>query len=167
MQYQNALKTYEGVQRRMQLKGVTKGITIVDDYGHHPTEIKATLEAIKEAWPEKRLVVAFQPHRYSRTKALFQEFLTCFHRADYLVMTDIYAASEEPLPDVSAEILLNEIRNHGQRHTLYIADVDKLPEMIVPVLEEGDLFLTLGAGNIVAAGERLLQELKGNSVVER
>ena len=164
---QNALKTYEGVQRRMQLKGVTKGITIVDDYGHHPTEIKATLEAIKEAWPEKRLVVAFQPHRYSRTKALFQEFLTCFHRADYLVMTDIYAASEEPLPDVSAEILLNEIRNHGQRHTLYIADVDKLPEMIVPVLEEGDLFLTLGAGNIVAAGERLLQELKGNSVVER
>lgn len=163
----DALKTYEGVQRRMQLKGVAKGITIVDDYGHHPTEIKATLEAIKEAWPEKRLVVAFQPHRYSRTKALFKEFLTCFHRADYLVMTDIYAASEKPLPGVSAEILLDETRLHGQRHTRYIRDVGQLPEMVVPLLEEGDLFLTLGAGNIVNAGEKLLQKLQESSVGKR
>ncbi len=156
----DALQTYEGVQRRMQLKGIAQGITIVDDYGHHPTEIKATLEAIKEAWPEKRLVVAFQPHRYSRTKALFREFLTCFHRADFLVMTSIYAASEEPLSDVSAEILLDEIRRHGQRHTLFIDDVGELADKIKPVLEDGDLVLTLGAGNIVMAGEKLLQNLK-------
>ncbi len=156
----DALKSYQGVQRRMQLKGVAKGITVLDDYGHHPTEIKATLGAIKEAWPEKRLVVAFQPHRYSRTKELFREFLTCFHRADYLVMTGIYAASETPIPGVSAEILLDEVRRHGQRHTLYIDNVDELAEKIEPVLEDGDLLLTLGAGNIVTAGEKLLQKLQ-------
>ncbi len=161
---QEALKTYGGVQRRMQLKGVSQGITIVDDYGHHPTEIKATLEAIKEAWPEKRLVVAFQPHRYSRTKALFREFQTCFHRADLLVMTDIYAASERPIVGVSAETLLTEIGAHGQRHTLYIPDVSELPVKILPVLEEGDLVLTLGAGNIVTAGEKLLRNLQETAV---
>ena len=85
----------------MQQKGEIDGITIVDDYGHHPTEIRATLAAINMAWPQKRLVVLFQPHRYSRTKALFKDFQTCFHQADYLVMSDIYAASEEPIPGVS------------------------------------------------------------------
>ncbi len=157
---QDALRSYEGVQRRMQLKGISQGITVVDDYGHHPTEIRATLEAIKEAWPDKRLVVAFQPHRYSRTKALFREFLTCFHKADCLVMTDIYAASEEPIEGVSAENLLEEIKLHGQRHTHYIGDVAELPEKITDILEEGDLFLTLGAGNIVGAGEELLLRLE-------
>lgn len=157
---QEALQSYEGVQRRMQFKGVAKGITIVDDYGHHPTEIRATLAAIKEAWPEKRLVVAFQPHRYSRTQALFQEFLTCFHQADYLVMTDIYAASETPILNISAEVLLDEIKLHGQRHTLLIPDIKKLPEKIVDILQDGDLMLTLGAGNIVTAGEKLLKNLQ-------
>jgi len=157
---QGALRSYEGVQRRMQLKGLAKGVTIVDDYGHHPTEIRATLEAIKEAWPEKRLVVAFQPHRYSRTKALFSEFLTCFHRADFLILTDIYAASEVPLPSISSELLLEEIKRHGQRYTMYVADVDDLAVKAETILKEGDLFLTLGAGNIVAAGEQLLEVLK-------
>lgn len=157
---QSGLKSYQGVQRRMQLKGIEKGITVVDDYGHHPTEIEATLEAIKEAWPEKRLVVAFQPHRYTRTKALFENFLTCFHRADFLVLTDIYAASEKPIPSVSSEILLTEIKRHGQRHTLYVDDVENLPVKVRGHLQEGDLFLTLGAGNIVAAGEDLLRLLQ-------
>ena len=153
---QAGLRSYAGVQRRMQVKGVESGITIVDDYGHHPTEIRATLEAIKQAWPQKRLVVLFQPHRYSRTKALFKDFQTCFHKADYLVLTDIYAASEEPIPEVTSEILLEATRKHGQRHTRYIGELGEIAEELLPMLQEGDMVLTLGAGNIVKAGEELL-----------
>ena len=121
---QAGLQSYAGVQRRMQQKGEIDGITVVDDYGHHPTEIRATLEAIKQAWPQKRLVVLFQPHRYSRTQALFKEFQTCFHKADYLIMSDIYAASEEPIPGVTGESLLEATKLHGQRNTLYIGDLN-------------------------------------------
>lgn len=155
-----ALHSYQGVQRRMQLKGTVAGITVVDDYGHHPTEILATLEAIKDAWPERRLVVVFQPHRYSRTAALYDDFKTCFHKADYLVMTDIYAASEMVIEGIAAQKLLEDIRQHGQRHTLYINTVEEVPEGLGEILEDGDLVLTLGAGNIVEAGEELLAQLQ-------
>ena len=155
----DALSSFAGVQRRMEHKGTVSEITILDDYGHHPTEIRATLSAIKQAWPEKRLVVLFQPHRYSRTKGLFKEFLTCFHQADILVLTDIYAASEEPLEGVNSEQLMNRIQQHGQRHTIYIADLDELAEKIRPMLRPGDLVLSLGAGSIVRAGEDLLSLL--------
>ena len=151
-----ALRTFAGVQRRMQRKGEVGGITVVDDYGHHPTEIRATLAAIKEAWPEKRLIVLFQPHRYSRTQALFKEFLTCFHLADVLVMTEVYAASEEPIAGVNSRILLEEIKRHGQRNTLYIADIGTMAAEMPPLLQDNDLVLTLGAGNIVKVGEELL-----------
>ncbi len=155
----DALSSFAGVQRRMEHKGTVSGITVVDDYGHHPTEIRATLSAIKQAWPEKRLVVLFQPHRYSRTKGLFKEFLTCFHQADILVLTDIYAASEEPIDGVNSEQLMNRIQQHGQRHTTYIADLHKLAEQVRPMLRPGDLVLSLGAGSIVKAGEDLLSLL--------
>jgi UDP-N-acetylmuramate--alanine ligase len=151
-----ALRTFAGVQRRMQRKGEVGGITVVDDYGHHPTEIRATLAAIKEAWPEKRLIVLFQPHRYSRTQALFKEFLTCFHLADVLVMTEVYAASEEPIAGVNSRIMLEEIKRHGQRNTLYIADIGTMAAEMPPLLQDNDLVLTLGAGNIVKVGEELL-----------
>jgi UDP-N-acetylmuramate--alanine ligase len=153
---QAGLQGFAGVQRRMQQKGEVGGISVVDDYGHHPTEIRATLEAIKQAWPQKRLVVLFQPHRYSRTKALFKEFQTCFHKADYLIMSDIYPASEQPLPGVTGESLLEATRSHGQRYTRYIGDLDTMAEKLLPMLQEGDLVLTLGAGNIVRVGEELL-----------
>jgi UDP-N-acetylmuramate--alanine ligase len=155
-----SLETFAGVQRRMQLRGEVNGICVVDDYGHHPTEIRATLGAARQAWPERRLVVLFQPHRYSRTKGLFKEFLTAFHQADFLVMTEIYAASETPIADISGEGLLKEIRLHGQRHTHYIGDVKEMAREILPFLEKGDLVLTLGAGNIVNVGEELLDLLK-------
>ncbi|MEN8188561.1 MAG: UDP-N-acetylmuramate--L-alanine ligase [Thermodesulfobacteriota bacterium] len=155
-----ALGDFEGVQRRMQLKGECQGVTVIDDYGHHPTEVRATLSAIKEAWPEKRLVVLFQPHRYSRTEKLYKDFLTSFHLADYLVMTDIYAASEEPIDGITSENLLDDIKRHGQRHTRLIGDVGRLPEILLPELRDGDLVLTLGAGNIVSAGEELLRLLE-------
>jgi len=152
----DALGDFAGVQRRLEVKGETGGITVVDDYGHHPTEIRATLSAVKQAWPDKRLVVLFQPHRYSRTQGLFAEFQTCFHQADYLVLTDIYAASEQPIDGVDSVVLLEKIRQHGQRNTAYIADVGELAERIAGQVRPGDLVLTLGAGNIVRAGEKLL-----------
>ncbi len=155
-----ALAGFQGVQRRMQLKGQGRGITVIDDYGHHPTEIRATLAAIKEGWPRKRLVVLFQPHRYSRTLALLEEFRTCFHQADYLVMTEIYAASEQPDPKISGEILLDEVIKHGQRKTKFASSVEDLAKALLPELEDGDLVLTLGAGNIVRAGEELVELLQ-------
>ncbi len=154
-----ALAKFDGVQRRLQIKGERAGIVVVDDYGHHPTEIRATLDAVRDGWPDKRLVVAFQPHRFTRTKALFDEFQTAFHRADVLVMTDIYAASEQPIEGVSSKHLLAAIKEHGQRKVHYVPAVDELPEMLGGLLEQGDLLLTLGAGNIVRAGERLLELL--------
>jgi len=157
----SALGCFAGVQRRLQLKGEAAGITVMDDYGHHPTEIRVTLAAIKQAWPDKRLVVLFQPHRYSRTKGLFSEFQTCFHQADFLVMTDIYAASEKPIKGVDSVSLLDKIKQHGQRNTAHVAEVGKLAATIKDQLVPGDLVLTLGAGNIVRAGEDLLALLEG------
>lgn len=156
---QKGLEGFAGVQRRMQQKGEKKGICVVDDYGHHPTEIRATLDAIKQAWPEKRLVTLFQPHRFSRTQALFKDFQTCFHKTDVLVMCDIYAASESPIEGVTSEVLLEATRKHGQRYTHYIADVNTMAKELMPLLEDGDLVLTLGAGNIVQVGEELLELL--------
>ena len=125
-----------------------------------PTEIKATLDAIKQGWPERRLVVLFQPHRYTRTKGLFKEFLTAFHQADFLVLTEIYAASEKPIEGISAEGLLNEIKMHGQRHTHFVRDVKDMAAEIAPLLKRGDLVVTLGAGNIVNVGDLLLDALR-------
>ncbi len=151
-----ALSRFEGVQRRLQIKGEQQGILVVDDYGHHPTEIRATLDAVRDGWPDRRLVVAFQPHRYTRTQGLFDEFTTAFHRADVLVITDIYAASETPISGVSSEHLLEGIKQHGQRNALYHGDLATLPAYLQNILQEGDLFLTLGAGNITGVGEELL-----------
>ncbi len=164
---QDGLQSYAGVQRRMQQKGEVDGITVVDDYGHHPTEIRATLAAITQAWPQKRLVVLFQPHRYSRTKALFKEFQTCFHKADYLIMSDIYAASEEPISGVTGESLLEATKIHGQRHTYYISDINTMAEQLLPMLQKEDLVLTLGAGNIVKVGEDLLDLLQRNKLKDQ
>ncbi len=154
-----ALAQFDGVQRRLQIKGEKNGILVVDDYGHHPTEIRATLDAVRDGWPDRRLVVAFQPHRYTRTKALFDEFQTAFHRADVLILTDIYAASEQPLEGISSEHLLEAVKSHGQRNGHYIPTVEDLPRELQTLLQEGDLLLTLGAGNIVRAGERVLELL--------
>jgi len=155
-----ALSSFQGVQRRMQMKGEGRGVTVIDDYGHHPTEIRATLSAIKEGWPDKRLIVLFQPHRYSRTLALLTEFKTCFHQADYLVMTEIYAASEVSDGTISGEILLDEVIKYGQRKTGFVSAVEDLAGALLPELEEGDLVVTLGAGNIVQAGEDLVKLLQ-------
>lgn len=158
-----ALEQFQGVQRRLQVKGDARGVLVVDDYGHHPTEIRATLEAVREGWPERRVVVAFQPHRYSRTQGLFDDFVTAFRRADVLVFTDIYAASEQPIEGVSSEMLLEAVKQHGQRHAHFIHELVQQPQALLPLLQEGDLLLTLGAGNIVRAGEQVLALLRDSN----
>jgi UDP-N-acetylmuramate--alanine ligase len=151
-----ALEKFQGVQRRLQVKGEVGGILVVDDYGHHPTEIRATLDAVREGWPERRVVVLFQPHRYTRTQGLFTDFVTAFRRADVLVLTDIYAAGEQPIKGVSSERLQEAIKRHGQKQICFIPELVHRPEVLLPLIAPGDLVLTLGAGNIVRAGERLL-----------
>jgi UDP-N-acetylmuramate--alanine ligase len=152
-----ALKSFSGVQRRLQIKGERRDITVVDDYGHHPTEIRATLSALRDAWPERRLVVLFQPHRYSRTKALAEEFYTAFHEADILLLTEIYSASESPIPGVNSAALLNGIKQHGHRHAYFESSFSELLDKAMDILAPGDVVLSLGAGNIWQAGEKLLE----------
>ena len=155
-----ALGGFTGVQRRLQVKGESQGITVMDDYGHHPTEIRATLAALRSAWPKRRLVVLFQPHRYTRTAGLFKEFCTAFHDADLLLLTEIYAASEAPIEGVTAESLMDGIKQHGQKFVEYVPALDAMAQVVQPLLKRGDVVLTLGAGSIYRVGEELLVELE-------
>jgi UDP-N-acetylmuramate--alanine ligase len=150
---------FGGVGRRFQIKGEVRDIMVVDDYGHHPTEIRATLAAAKNGWPERRLVVAFQPHRYTRTRELFDEFVTAFYDADILVLTEIYAASETPIEGITADALAGAIRRHGQKDVTFVADREAIAGHLAGIVQPGDMVLTLGAGNIWQAGEALLEQL--------
>lgn len=158
-----ALEQFQGVQRRLQVKGEAGGVLVVDDYGHHPTEIRATLEAVREGWPDRRVVVAFQPHRYSRTQGLFDGFVTAFCCADVLILTDIYAASEQPIAGVSSEKLLEAIMLQGQIQGHFVHELVQQPQALLPLLRPGDLLLTLGAGNIVRVGEQVLALLQASN----
>ncbi len=154
-----ALAGFSGVQRRFQIKGEANGILVVDDYGHHPAEIKATLAAAKGGFA-RRLLVAFQPHRYTRTYHLFQEFLTAFYQADAVVVTDIYPAGEAPIPGVHARELADGISAHGHRDVIYLDDKEAILEHLCQTARRGDLILTLGAGDIGALGDRILSRLR-------
>jgi UDP-N-acetylmuramate--alanine ligase len=154
-----ALKEFSGVQRRFTIKGEAGGIIIVDDYGHHPTEVKATLAAAA-AGLERRVVVVFQPHRYSRTQHLLEEFYTAFNQADKLIIMDIYAAGEKPIPGVSGQTLYEGIKKHGHKDVTFLPDKKTVPEYMVGVLKKGDLMITLGAGDVWKIGEQVLEKLK-------
>ena len=151
------LKTFTGVQRRLEVKGTGGGVTVVDDYGHHPTEIRETLAAARTVWPG-RLLVVFQPHRYTRTRALFEEFTGAFSDADLLVITDIYAASEAPIPGVNSENLAAAIRERGKKEVLYIADFEAITERLLMLSRAGDVIITQGAGSVWKIGEEYLQK---------
>jgi UDP-N-acetylmuramate--alanine ligase len=154
-----ALKEFSGVQRRFQIKGEVGGILVVDDYGHHPTEVKATLAAAASGM-ERRVVVVFQPHRYTRTQHLLEDFFTAFNQADALVVMDIYAAGEKPIPGVSGQALYEGIRKHGHKDVTFISDREKIVEHMVSVLKRGDLMITLGAGDVWKLGEQIVERLK-------
>ena len=142
------LQEMTGVQRRFQIKGEVNGVTVVDDYGHHPTEIKAVLKTMASSFPGRRRFVLFQPHRYTRTQALFEDFTTAFYQSDVLIVTEIYAASEPVIPGVHAEKLTTAIQKHGHGNVRYIPDHLALVPSLVEEVREGDVVLTLGAGNI-------------------
>jgi UDP-N-acetylmuramate--alanine ligase len=142
-----ALATFGGVGRRFTVVGEVDGITLVDDYGHHPAEIEATLDAAQSAFG-RRVVVAFQPHRYTRTRDLFHEFTRAFNKADVLIVTDVYAAGEEPIPGVSSETLAQAIREHGHHSVRYVPDKRKVADELLSVVSKGDIVIALGAGDI-------------------
>ena len=157
-----ALEEFGGVQRRFTVRGEAGGITVVDDYGHHPAEVRATLAGARKAFG-RRLVVAFQPHRYSRTRDLFQEFATAFNDADVLLVTSIYAAGEDPLPGVSSNKLVEAIAAHGHRDVTLVEKRADLAEALAARVRPGDLVLTLGAGDITHTCPELLARLGGSA----
>ncbi|MFH0998939.1 MAG: UDP-N-acetylmuramate--L-alanine ligase [Pseudomonadota bacterium] len=154
-----ALETLQGVQRRLEIKGEACGITVVDDYGHHPTEIRSTLEALKECWPGRRKVIAFQPHRYSRTLALFDDFTRAFYQSDVLVVLPIYPAGEKKIEGVSALALCERIQSRGHKNVVYLENVLTAPTHLLSILRPGDVLLTLGAGDIWKVGEGVLKQM--------
>ncbi len=151
-----SLASFTGADRRFQKKGERKGVTVIDDYGHHPTEIAATLAAARKGFPDKRIVVAFQPHRYSRTQALLEEFGRAFFDADVVLVTDIYAASEPPIPGLTGRSVVDAILAHGQRDASYVPRVDDLARALDGITQPGDLVVTMGAGTITTAGPAFL-----------
>jgi len=156
------LAAFTGVERRFHLRGEANDIMVVDDYGHHPTEVKATLAAAKQGW-DRRLVVLFQPHRYSRTRDLVNEFAHAFDHADLVFMTEIYAAGEQPIPGVSGAQLAEAVKQAGHQGVTFIEKKESLPDQVLPYLKPGDLVVTLGAGDIWKAGTGLLARLAPGS----
>ena len=158
----DGFREFGGVQRRFQVKYDESDIMVVDDYGHHPAEIKATLSAARSGW-DRRVLAIFQPHRYSRTQALFEEFLTAFYQADHLVVMDIYAAGEDALEGVSAQTLCQGISGHGHKDARFISGPDEVVDHLLATLQPGDMVITLGAGNVYQVGEKLISALRQRS----
>ena len=156
-QIKKALEKVEGVQRRLEIKGTAKGVTVLDDYGHHPTEIKTTLAALTQGWPGKRKVVVFQPHRYTRTQALFDDFARSFYLADVLLVMPIYAASEKPIEGVDSRKLVESIQAHGHKDVQFVADMTAAIDTLRRIVASEDVVLTLGAGNVYLVGEGFLE----------
>ena len=154
-----ALENFSGVDRRFQLKGTAAGVAVIDDYGHHPTEIRATLAAAKQCG-YKKIHVIFQPHRYTRTRDLKAEFTQAFRDADTLFVLDIYAASEPPIEGITAEALAEEIRTIGEQDARYVPSFAEGVDAICEVAQSGDMILTLGAGSVSHLGPMILEKLQ-------
>lgn len=152
-------RNFGGLQRRFQVRDEVNGVMIIDDYGHHPAEIKATLAAAKSGW-KKRVVAVFQPHRYSRTSALFADFLTAFYQADLLIVTDVYAAGEEPIVGATGEALAQGVIDHGHKETYYRSSLEEVTELLHELVETGDLVVTLGAGNVNQVCQMLSERMR-------
>jgi UDP-N-acetylmuramate--alanine ligase len=157
---QLGLASFTGVDRRFQVRGEAGGVLVIDDYGHHPTEIRATLETLRRRAGTRRTLVLFQPHRFTRTQALWDDFCRAFDEADVLRLVDIYPASEDPIPGVSAEALARAIAERGHRNVAWLGELHAASERLGQEVAPGDVVLTLGAGNVWTAGEELLRRLK-------
>ncbi|HHM04579.1 MAG TPA: UDP-N-acetylmuramate--L-alanine ligase [Gammaproteobacteria bacterium] len=164
----SGLTRFQGIGRRFQLNGEHQTragrVLLVDDYGHHPREIAATFRALRGGWPERRLVVAFQPHRYSRTRDLFEDFARVLSEADVLVLLEVYPAGEAPLPGADGRALARAIRARAQLDPVFVETLAELPQVLGGVLQDGDVLLTLGAGDIGAAAAKLPEQLRESAL---
>jgi UDP-N-acetylmuramate--alanine ligase len=154
-----ALSNFSGIQRRFEFKGEVRGIKIFDDYGHHPAEIRAVLKAAKESFNEQRLFVLFQPHRYTRTRDLMDEFAESFGDADRLFLMDIYPAGQQPIEGINSENLLKKIKEAGFKDAVYLPDRSEIITRLASELKTGDVLITLGAGDVYKIGEEILKTL--------
>ncbi|MEW8236313.1 MAG: UDP-N-acetylmuramate--L-alanine ligase, partial [Candidatus Thiodiazotropha endolucinida] len=160
---QVALSNFAGIGRRFQTRGDCdmdgKQVMLIDDYAHHPREIDATLSAVRDGWPERRLVVAFQPHRYSRTQEQFEDFVQVLSKADLLIVSEVYAAGEEPIQGASGRDLSRAIRIRGQVDPVFVEPLEELPDLLQGLLQDGDIVLTVGAGSIGSVAAELPRQL--------
>jgi UDP-N-acetylmuramate--alanine ligase len=163
-QIKAGLEQWQGVGRRFEVKGERGGVLVIDDYGHHPTEIAATIRGAVTSYG-RRVFVLFQPHRYSRTQSVAAEFAHCFDGAHRVFVTDIYAAGEKPIPGVTAHTIIDRVKAEGKAAVEYAPSVEKMLDRVLAELKPGDLVVTMGAGDIYKAGEKLLERL--GEVVEK
>ena len=156
---QEGIRNLGGLKRRFEIKGEKGGTLVLDDYGHHPTEIAATLSAAKECWPDRRLVVVFQPHRYTRTRDSYEEFVISFNQADLLFITPIYGAGEEPISGIDSATIYHGIKEHGHRAVTLCTGSEEIMALLLNEIQPGDVVLTLGAGDIHRIGTELLDHI--------
>ena len=158
---QAGLSTFDGVGRRFTGLGEilfpAGAALLVDDYGHHPTEISATLESARQAWPERRVVMVYQPHRYTRTRDLYEDFVAVLSRCDVLVLLDVYPAGEDPIPAADSRSLTRSIRQRGQLEPIFAERIEDVPRLLCDVVEADDVVITQGAGNVAAIAQTLSQ----------
>lgn len=157
------LRNFKGVGRRFEIKAELNGVIVVDDYAHHPTEVQATLAGVRASWPEKRIVAIFQPHLYSRTRQFFEDFARAFVGADILIVSDVYPSRETPIPGVSGSMISEAAKTLGMETVQYVADMNQIPAVVLPQLVNGDMVITMGAGDIWMTGETIIEELLQNS----
>ncbi len=150
---------FSGIERRFQIKSTKKDVLVVDDYGHHPTEIKTTLKTLREIYKEKRIIVVFQPHRYSRTQLLLNDFFTSFYDANLLIIASIYAAGEKPIEGIKSSLISEGVKNHGQKNVLLLEDKQEIVDYLLHNTKANDVILTLGAGDIWKVGNEFIDKL--------
>lgn len=160
------LENFEGVYRRFQLK-YNNGVMVIDDYAHHPTEVKATLEAANAGWPDRRVIAVFQPHLYSRTQELYKEFGLSFFDAEVMVVTDVYPSREKPIEGVTGKMIADTASTYGHRNVVYVEDKNEVHERLKEIVKPGDIIITMGAGDIYKSGDRFVEEIEtGNFKIE-
>ncbi|HEY8538305.1 MAG TPA: cyanophycin synthetase, partial [Steroidobacteraceae bacterium] len=164
---ESALARFAGIDRRLQQNGDVETpngrVTLVDDYGHHPREIAATLDAIRQGWPGRRIVLVFQPHRYTRTRDLLDDFANVLAGVDALIVTEVYAAGETPISGADGKAICRAVRSHGRVEPVFVEKVDQVPDALLRIVRDGDLVVTMGAGNIGAVAAQLPKTLRAGS----
>ncbi|MGB9664239.1 MAG: UDP-N-acetylmuramate--L-alanine ligase, partial [Ignavibacteria bacterium] len=157
-----ALKKFTGVYRRFEIKADINGILVIDDYAHHPTEVSATLSAIRTGW-DRRVVSVFQPHLYTRTRDFYQEFAKAFLDSDVFICTDVYPAREIPIQGISGELITDAAEKFGHKNVIYVPDKKEIPGRLMEIVKPGDIVVTMGAGDIWKFGEEFINKLKSKS----